>query len=94
MIWIMDCLRVTFLIELSIIWKDFWEDKNKVKLRLLVNWWDDYLYIQDFYLNLYYETEFYDNTSYKEFLYLIGKLYNKIKIEFVFSDYYEGGYCI
>ena len=54
----------------------------------------DYLYIQDFYLNLYYEIEFFGNPSYKEFSDLIGKLYKKIKNEFVFSDYYEGGYCI
>ena len=54
----------------------------------------DYLYIQDFYLNLYYEIEFYDNPSYKEFFDLIGKLYNKIKIEFVFSDYYGEGYYV
>ena len=54
----------------------------------------EFVYIEDFYLNIYYELEFYDNPSYKEFSDLIGKLYNKIKIEFVFSDYYGEGYCI
>ena len=54
----------------------------------------DYLYIQDFCLNLYYEIKFYDNPSYKEFFDLIGKLYNKIKIELIFSDYYGEGFCI
>ena len=53
---------------------------------------DDYCYLADFYF--YYEIEFGNNPSYKEFFDLIGKLYNKIKIEFLFSDYYEGGYCI
>ena len=52
----------------------------------------DYCYIQDFYF--YYEIEFGNNPSYKEFFDLLGKLYNKIKIEFVFSDYYGEGYCI
>ena len=71
------------------------QEKGKIKdISDLVLQRDDYLYIKDFYLNLYYEIEFYDNLSYKEFFDLIGKLYNKIKIEFVFSDYYEGGYCI
>ena len=71
------------------------QEKGKIKdISDLVLQRDDYLYIKDFYLNLYYEIEFYDNLSYKEFFDLIGKLYNKIKIEFVFSDYYEGRYCI
>ena len=52
----------------------------------------DYLNIQDFYLNSYYEFE--DNPGYVEFSDLLGKIYNKIKIEFVFSDYYGEGYCI
>ena len=54
----------------------------------------EFVYIEDFYLNIYYELEFYDNPSYKEFSDLIGKLYNKIKIEFVFSDYYGEGLYI
>ena len=77
--------------------KRFLRGQEKGKLKDISNLMlqrDDYLYIQDFYLNLYYEIKFYDNPSYKEFFDLIGKLYNKIKIEFVFSDYYEGGYCI
>ena len=68
------------------------QEKGKLKdISELVLQRYDYLYIQDFYLNLCYEIKFYDNPSYKEFFDLIGKLYNKIKIEFVFSDYYEGG---
>ena len=77
--------------------KRFLRGQEKGKLKDISNLMlqrDDYLYIQDFYLNLYYEIKFYDNPSYKELFDLIGKLYNKIKIEFVFSDYYEGGYCI
>ena len=77
--------------------KRFLRGQEKGKLKDISNLMlqrDDYLYIQDFYLNLYYEIKFYDNPSYKGFFDLIGKLYNKIKIEFVFSDYYEGGYCI
>ena len=52
----------------------------------------DCCYIEDFYF--YYEIEFGNNPSYKEFFDLLGKLYNKIKIEFVFSDYYGERYCI
>ena len=54
----------------------------------------DFSFIEDFYLNIYYEFEFDDNPSYKEFSDLIGKLYNKIKIEFVYSDYYGEGQCV
>ena len=69
------------------------QEKGKIKdISELVLQRDDYCYLEDFYF--YYETEFYDNPSYKEFFDLLGKLYNKIKIKFVFSDYYEGGYCI
>ena len=53
---------------------------------------DDYCYLEDFYF--YYEIEFGNNPSYKEFFDLLGKLYNKIKNEFVFSDYYGERYCI
>ena len=52
----------------------------------------DYSFIQEFYININYEVEFGDNTIDVEFFELIGKLYNKIKIEFVFSDYYGEGY--
>ena len=41
-----------------------------------------------------YEIEFGDNPIYVEFYDLIKKLYDKIKIEYVFSDYYGGGYCV
>ena len=51
-------------------------------------------YIEDFYLNIYYEFEFDDNPSYKNFFDLIRKLYNKIKIEFVYSDYYGEGHYV
>ena len=53
----------------------------------------NFLYIEDFFLNIYYEFEFDDNPSYEEFFGLIRKLYSKIKIVLVFSDYYgEGQY--
>ena len=69
------------------------QEKGKIKdISNLMLQRDDYCYIEDFYF--YYEIEFGNKPSYKEFFDLIGKLYNKIKIEFVFSDYYEGGYCI
>ena len=48
----------------------------------------DYCYIQDFYLNIKYEI---DNDS---FIDLLGELYEKIKIELVFSDYYGEGYYV
>ena len=54
----------------------------------------DYYFIEDFYFNIYYELEFDDNPSFKEFFDLIEKLYNKIKIEYVFSDYYGEGYYV
>ena len=37
----------------------------------------DYVFIQDFYLNLCYEIEFYDNPSYKEFFDLLKKIITK-----------------
>ena len=53
----------------------------------------DYSFLQEFYININYEVEFGDKLSYVEFFDLLEKLYNKIKIEFVFSDYYvEGDY--
>ena len=52
----------------------------------------DYMYIQDFYI--YYSLEFYDNPSYIEFFDFIDKLYNKIKIKIVFSDYYGEDYYV
>ena len=54
----------------------------------------DYSFIQEFYININYEVEFGDNTIDVEFFELIGKLYNKIKIEIVFSDYYGEGYYV
>ena len=53
----------------------------------------NFRYIEDFFLNIYYEFEFDDNPSYEELFGLIRKLYSKIKIVLVFSDYYgEGQY--
>ena len=52
----------------------------------------DYMYIQDFYI--YYSFEFCDNPSYIEFFDFIDKLYNKIKIKIVFSDYYGEDYYV
>ena len=54
----------------------------------------DFFHIEDFYLNIYYDFEFSDNPSYVEFHNLIRKLYNKIKIEFVFSDHYGEDYYV
>ena len=54
----------------------------------------DYSFIQEFYINIIYEVEFVDNTIDVEFFELIGKLYNQIKIELVFSDYYGEGYYV
>ena len=54
----------------------------------------DYYFMEDFYVNIDYGFEFGDNPCYVEFSDLLGKLYQKIKIEFVFSDYYGEGYCI
>ena len=64
------------------------KDISKLKLASY-----DYSFIQEFYFNIKYEFEFGDNTIDVEFLELLGKIYNKIKIELVFSDYYgEGKY--
>ena len=54
----------------------------------------DYSFIQEFYFNVDYEYEFTDNIIDSEFFELVGKIYNKIKIEFIFSDYYGEGFCI
>ena len=54
----------------------------------------DYSFIQEFYINVNYEYEFGDNIIDSEFFELVGKIYNKIKIEFIFSDYYGEGFCI
>ena len=53
----------------------------------------DYSFIQEFYLNVDYEYEFTDNIIDLEFFELVGKIYNEIKIEFIFSDYYGEGFC-
>ena len=53
----------------------------------------DFSFIEEFYYNIEYEIQYHDNPIYLEFYDLIRKLYNKIKIEIVFSDYYgEGQY--
>ena len=54
----------------------------------------DYSFIQEFYLNVDYEYKFTYNIIDLEFFELVGKIYNKIKIEFIFSDYYGEGFCI
>ena len=77
--------------------KRFLRGQEKGKLRdisILILPRYDYSFIKEFYYNLHYEIEFEDNPSYKEFSDLIGKLYNKIKIEYVFSDYYGEGCCV
>ena len=45
----------------------------------------DYVFIKDFYCYFNYENEFDE---------LVSKLYEKIKIELVFSDYYGEGYYV
>ena len=52
----------------------------------------DFSYIEEFYHNVC--LEFDDNPIYIEFVDLISKLFNKIKIEIVFSDYYGEGQCV
>ena len=53
----------------------------------------DFIYMEEFYINIYYEFE--DNTIYIEFNDLLEKLYNQIKkIENIFSDYYGEGFYI
>ena len=54
----------------------------------------DYSFIEEFYLNVDYEYKFIDNIIDLEFFELVGKIYNKIKIEILFSDYYGEGFCI
>ena len=49
----------------------------------------DFLNIEEFYLNMIFEED--DNPSYRDFYVLLHEFYNKIKIEFFVSDYYEGG---
>ena len=71
------------------------QEKGKLKdisdLFLPIN---DYSYIQEFFIDVNYEYEFGDNIIDSEFFELVGKIYNKIKIEFIFSDYYGEGFCI
>ena len=77
--------------------KRFLRGQEKGKLKDISNLMlprHDYSFIQEFYININYEVEFGDNTIDVEFFELIGKLYNKIKIEFVFSDYYGEGYYV
>ena len=82
--------RVKYLI------KRFLRGQERGKLKDISNFMFpryDFLYIQEFYININYAFEFEDNPSYVAFFDLIEKSYNKIKIEFVFSDYYgEGQY--
>ena len=77
--------------------KRFLRGQEKGKLKdiscfMLPNY--DFGYIQEIYHNLHYIIEFEDNPGYVEFFDLLGKLYQKIKIEFVFSDYYGEGYYV
>ena len=83
------------VVRIKNIMKDFLRGQEKGKLKnisglMLPKY--DYCYIQEFYI--YYEIEFGNNPSSREFFDFLGKLYNKIKIEFVFSDYYGEGFCI
>ena len=52
----------------------------------------DYCFIEELYLNIKYGFKFDDYSCYLEFSDLIEKLYNQIKIELVFSDYYGEGF--
>ena len=54
----------------------------------------DFSFIEEFYINIEYEIQYHDNPIYLEFYDLIKKLYNKIKIKIVFSDYYGEGQCV
>ena len=84
-------------VSLCYLIKRFLRGQEKGKLKDISNLMlprYDYYFIEDFYFNIYYKFEFDDNPSYKEFFDLIEKLYNKIKIEYVFSDYYGEGYYV
>ena len=54
----------------------------------------DFVYIQEFHFNIQYLIEFEDNPDYVEISDLISKVYKKIKIEFVFGDYYGEDYYV
>ena len=71
------------------------QEKGKLKdiSSLMLPRYDNF-FIQEFYININYEVEFVDNTIDVEFFELIGKLYNKIKIELVLNDYYGEGYYV
>ena len=83
------------VVRIKNIMKDFLKGQEKGKLKdisdmMLPKY--DYCYIQEFYLD--YEIEFFNYPNSKDFFDFLGKIYNKIKIELVFSDYYGEGFCI
>ena len=83
--------------RVKFIMKRFLQGQEKGKLKDISDLFlpkYDYSFIQEFYLNVDYEYEFTDNIIDLEFSELVGKIYNKIKIEFIFSDYYGEGFCI
>ena len=54
----------------------------------------DYCFIEEIYISIEYGFKFGDYSDYIEFYDLLEKIYNQIKKEFVFSDYYGEGFCI
>ena len=83
--------------RIKFIMKRFLRGQEKGKLKDISNLMlprYDYSFLQEFYLNIDYKNEFTDNIIYLEFFELVGEIYTKIKIEFIFSDYYGEGFCI
>ena len=83
--------------RIKFIMKRFLRGQEKGKLKDISNLMlprYDYSFLQEFYLNIDYKNEFTDNIIDLEFFELVGEIYTKIKIEFIFSDYYGEGFCI
>ena len=83
--------------RIKYIMKRFLRGQEKGRLKNIDNLMlpiDDYCFIQEFYINVDYEYVFIDNIIDLEFFEMIEKIYNKIKIEILFSDYYGEGFCI
>ena len=83
--------------RIKFIMKRFLRGQEKGKLKDISNLMlprYDYYFIQEFYINVDYQYEFIDDIFDLEFFELVEKIYTKIKIELLFSDYYGEGFCI
>ena len=77
--------------------KRFLRGQEKGKLKDISNFMlpkYDYCFIEEFYLYFDNEYVFIDSLIDLEFFEMIEKIYIKIKIENIFSDYYGEGFCI